>query len=71
LGWGLAGLNEAWARIRRRPHIFNLDKLREATAGSWECRADRAREQLGFSVAANLEKRFAQTARWYRSHGLI
>jgi nucleoside-diphosphate-sugar epimerase len=71
LGWGLAGLNEAWARIRRRPHIFNLDKLREATAGSWECRADRAREQLGFSVAANLEKRFAQTARWYRRHGLI
>ena len=37
LGWGLAGLNEAWARIRQRPHIFNLDKLREATAGSWVC----------------------------------
>ncbi len=71
LGWGLAGLSEAWARARRRPHIFNLDKLREATAGSWVCGSDRAREQLGFSVAANLEKRFVQTTRWYRSHGLI
>jgi nucleoside-diphosphate-sugar epimerase len=71
LGWGLAGLNEAWARLRRRPHIFNIDKLREATAGSWVCGAERAREHLGFSVGANLEARFAQTTRWYRSHGLL
>ena len=71
LGWTLAGANEAWARLRRRPHIFNLDKLREATAGSWICATDRARDQLGFSVAADLESRFAQTTRWYRSHGLI
>ena len=27
--------------------------------------------ELGFSVAANLEARFAQTTRWYRSRGLI
>lgn len=71
LGWALAGANEAWARVRRRPHIFNLDKLREATAGSWICGTDRAREQLGFSVGADLESRFAQTTRWYQSHGLI
>jgi nucleoside-diphosphate-sugar epimerase len=71
LSWGLAGANEAWARLRRRPHIFNLDKIREATAGSWVCGADRARRDLGFAVGADLESRFAQTTRWYRSQGWI
>ena len=69
--WLAAGMNEALARLRRRPHIFSLDKIREATAGSWVCDADRARRQLDFSVGADLEDRFAQTARWYRSHGWI
>ncbi|HEY1602637.1 MAG TPA: NAD-dependent epimerase/dehydratase family protein [Pirellulales bacterium] len=71
LGWGLAGANEAWARVRRRPHIFNLDKIREATAGSWVCAAERARQQLGFDVGADLEARFAQTTQWYRKQGWI
>ena len=31
-------MNEAWSRFRPRPHIFNLDKIREATAGSWGVR---------------------------------
>ena len=54
LGWGLACGSEAWSRLRR-PHIFSVDKLREATAGSWVCDADRAHRELGFSVAADLE----------------
>jgi nucleoside-diphosphate-sugar epimerase len=71
LGWGLACGSEAWSRLRRRPHIFSVDKLREATAGSWVCDADRARRELGFSVAADLETRFSQTTRWYQSQGWI
>ena len=63
--------NEAWARLRRRPHIFNVDKIREATAGSWVCGADRARRDLSFTVGADLESRFVQTTRWYRSQGWI
>jgi hypothetical protein len=67
----LAGANELRARLFRRPHIFNVDKIREATAGSWVCAAERARRDLGFSVGADLESRFAQTTRWYRSQGWI
>ncbi|MBI2826005.1 MAG: NAD-dependent epimerase/dehydratase family protein [Planctomycetia bacterium] len=69
--WGMAAANESWSRIRRRPHIFNIDKVREATAGSWTCTADRARQELGFSVAAPLAERFSQMTRWYESQGWI
>ena len=71
LGWGAAGGNELLARIRRQANIFSFDKMRELTAGSWVCGADRAREQLGFSVAADLETRMAQTAAWYQQEGWI
>jgi nucleoside-diphosphate-sugar epimerase len=71
VGWGLACGSEALSRLRGQPHIFNVDKLREATAGSWVCDADRARRQLGFAVGADLETRFGQTARWYQRQGWI
>lgn len=65
--WAAAGLADAWAYIRRRRGIFNIDKVREATAGSWTCSGDRARAELGFEVKATLEDRFAETTRWYKN----
>ena len=45
--WGAAGLADAWALIRRRRGIFNIDKVREATAGSWICSGTAPGRNLG------------------------
>jgi len=71
LTWGVAGASELLARVRRQPSIFNVDKIREATAGSWICSPQRAQEELGFSVAVSLEDRLAQTAEWYQREGWL
>ncbi len=62
---------ESVARLRRRPQIFNLDKAREARAGSWTCDPSRAMEQLGWRPGAPLQQRLEQTIQWYREHGWL
>lgn len=66
---GLFG--ELAGQIRGRQVTMNLDKAREATAGSWICSPRKAREELGFSVHVPLAERLAQTARWYRQEGWL
>ena len=69
--WIVAGASELLARLRRRPNIFNLDKAREATAGSWACSAEVASRELDFRPAAALDERLRQTVDWYRAHGWL
>ena len=69
--WTVAAVSELLSRLRRRPGIFNLDKAREATAGSWSCSAEAARRELGFQPAATLDERLRQTALWYRQEGWL
>ncbi|MHC4179811.1 MAG: NAD-dependent epimerase/dehydratase family protein [Planctomycetota bacterium] len=69
--WIVGAAAEAISRGYRRPFSFNLDKAREARAGSWLCSPQRAVDELGFSVAAPLTERLRQTARWYRENGWL
>jgi nucleoside-diphosphate-sugar epimerase len=69
--WAVAATSTAWARIRRRAAYFNLDKAREARAGSWTCSPAAAVGELGFAVAAPLPQRLQETALWYREHGWL
>jgi nucleoside-diphosphate-sugar epimerase len=71
VGWAVAAISETAARLRQKPAILNLDKLREATAGSWICDASRARSELGFEPGATLQQRLAETGRWYREAGWL
>lgn len=64
-------LGELAGRLRGRQVTMNLDKAREATAGSWICSSKKAKEELGFSVAVPLAGRLAQTARWYQQEGWL
>lgn len=63
--------SELVSRLRGQPAIFNLDKMREAAAGSWVCSSDRIRKELGFRVGRPLPDRLQQTAAWYASQGLF
>jgi nucleoside-diphosphate-sugar epimerase len=69
--WMVAGVRTAISRLCRRPWNFDLDKAREATAGSWICSSRVAAEELGFSPAATLAQRLRQTALWYRREGWL
>ncbi len=66
LTWGLAAFGELAARVRRRASLFNLDKAKEATAGSWTCSPAKATEALGVRFRMSAAERLAQTADWYR-----
>ena len=71
LVWGISAANEMIAQLRRRPHILNLDKAREATAGSWSCSSDALRADTGFRPASSLQQRLDETARWSVEEGWL
>ncbi len=64
--WAAAAGSDMLGRATRRPRIFNIDKVREASAGSWTCSAQAACDELQWSPAATLDERLRQTADWYR-----
>lgn len=66
LFWPAAWANEVVARLRGRPTLLNIDKVREISRGSWLCQPSAAPAELGFSVSASLVDRMRQTVEWYR-----
>jgi nucleoside-diphosphate-sugar epimerase len=69
--WLVGGVGEMVGKARGSQVVFNLDKAREATAGSWVCSPNKARDELGFSVQVPLANRLRQTAEWYRKEGWL
>jgi len=69
--WLVAGCSALVSRLRGQTSPLNLDKAWEMTAGSWTCSAQRAREELGFQVAAPLPERLRQTIDWYPRQGRL
>jgi nucleoside-diphosphate-sugar epimerase len=68
---GVAACFELIGRLRRSPPPFNLDKSKEAAAGSWTCTSRRASDELGFAPIRSLTERVIQTARGYQVAGWI
>jgi dihydroflavonol-4-reductase len=71
IGFAAASVSEVIARARRRPSLLNLDKMREAAAGSWTCNPGRAARELGFRPKATLLERLRETAQWYEAEGWL
>ncbi len=69
--WIVATMGEAMGQITRRPRYLNWDRARDFAGGHWACSAEKAKRQLAFAVAAPLEERIRQTAKWYRDHGWL
>jgi nucleoside-diphosphate-sugar epimerase len=69
--WTFGLISTAFSRLRGEAWYFNLDKAREARAGSWTCSAEAAARELSFAVTVPLEERLRQTADWYREHGWL
>ena len=69
--WLAGAFWDMGSRLIRKPGYLNLDKIREATAPGWVCSDEKIRQQLGYQPAATLERRFAETAQWYRREGWL
>lgn len=69
--WTISGMNESFARVRGRAHILNLDKAREAAAGSWSCSAAKLHQETGFQTAMSFADRLQETVQWYRDEGWL
>ena len=67
--WIAGLLYELLAKIRKKTLPMNLDKAREATAGSWHIDSTKLMK-LGFT-AQPLPKRLDQTYRWYLDNGFL
>jgi nucleoside-diphosphate-sugar epimerase len=69
--WLAAAANQMGARLRGKPDTFNLDKIREARAGSWIGTAETVRRELGFVPPLPLSDRMVQTGQWYLQSGWL
>lgn len=67
----VGAFGELTGRLRGQPVVMNWDKAREATAGSWTCSAEKAKQELGFTVPCSLGERLSQTVLWYREAGWL
>jgi nucleoside-diphosphate-sugar epimerase len=67
----VGAFGELAGRFRGEQAVMNLDKAREATAGSWICSAGKAQRELGFSISVPLFDRLRQTAQWYQAAGWL
>jgi dihydroflavonol-4-reductase len=69
--WMAVAATEMRARLRDVPSALNLDKAREARAGSWACNPSKLRDGLGWRPRELQPDRLRQTANWYRSVGWL
>jgi nucleoside-diphosphate-sugar epimerase len=69
--WLAAAGSELVAKARGKPDTFNLDKVREARAGSWIGTSETVRRELGFQPTLSLDQRIAETAQWYLQAGWL
>jgi len=67
----VAGTNEVLMKLRGKPEMFNLDKIREAGVASWACSHEAVKADLDFEPPESLTDRFEQTVAWYRRAGWI
>lgn len=69
--WLVFTVSELAGRLRGTPGYMSIDKAREASTGPWACSAQKAADELGFSVAKPLAERFGQTVEWYRNQNWL
>lgn len=69
--WALATFPEMWQRLSGAKTYFNYDKVREATAGSWVCSVEKAKQDLRFEPRMGLVERLAETYEWYCGQGWL
>jgi nucleoside-diphosphate-sugar epimerase len=71
VGRGVSFTVETGSRLCGRSSFLTVDKVREATASSWACSGEKARQQLGFVPPQRLDARLRETGEWFREAGWL
>jgi nucleoside-diphosphate-sugar epimerase len=71
LMWAFAAINEIKGRLISQAQFLNMDKYREAFAGSWACSNEKLKEEIGGAPFPPLLLRLRQTVDWYRQRGWL
>jgi nucleoside-diphosphate-sugar epimerase len=69
--WGWGRMIDVWVSVTRMKRLLTSDKMREALAGSWMCRTDKASRELGVHCEVSLADGFARSVAWYRQQGWL
>lgn len=69
--WSVAFCSDWYGRLFNKRVYLNIDKIREARAGSWICDSSRAQDELQFRTASSLQDRVQHTHDWYVEHGWL
>jgi nucleoside-diphosphate-sugar epimerase len=62
---------DGWAQLTGKPGIVSEQKIAEGICEAWICDTQRARAELGFEAATDLEHGLAQTLHWYKEAGWL
>ena len=69
--WTVCAVAELIGQLKRKPLILNLDKYREAAAGSWTASMKKIAQELEFQPQGDFEDLLRQTAEDYRNRGWL
>jgi dihydroflavonol-4-reductase len=64
-------VGDMWAGATGRPATLNSQKVNELLQPAWICNPSKAKEELGFCPAIDLEKGMDETVRWYIGQGWL
>lgn len=62
---------EIWSRLTGKPGIVSRDKVTEVLCRYWICDARRAKDELGFEAATDINAGLIKTLAWYREAGWL
>lgn len=68
---GAAAVCTAISKVSGNALPLSLDKIKEIEAAAWSCSNAKAKRELGFQPYWDLERGFAQTAKWYKENGWL
>ncbi|SMP65247.1 Nucleoside-diphosphate-sugar epimerase [Neorhodopirellula lusitana] len=64
-------VNQVMSYLKRQPHIFGIDKSREASTRGFACEVSKLHDECDYIVSVDLATRFRETADWYRENGWL
>ncbi len=67
----LAGILETSNGLMKKPAVINREKLHELAAKNWVCDISKAKAELNFNPAFNLESGLQESIRWYKANKLL
>ena len=71
VAYGVSGVIELIARLRKKPTILNRQKMKEVNARYWVISNEKIKAELGFEPRVPLYEGLKETWQWYRNMGWL